>query len=358
MDQTILDQLSFGFEIEGVFKEGINKSLDFKGRFVSDGSVRVNPEWEAQKIPVYVDCRNCIRDSGDRIQQYCPEHHAVYHREGTVSSEYATDVFQDFPACLEALKKFTKKNHIWNETCGLHFHVGLKGSTDLNKHYRKLFAIACNKSYIEELAKEALTWCDCQKSRLGNTDRSRFYLPYGSAREMISASKGSHVKYRFVNFHPRYKTLEFRFLCPCEHKAANVVKLMNSLTGYLARKESVHRYTVATVSKKEEPHIMNMLASLKIEAPLNIVKKLIPGKTAAIRRSMHNWKPKFSYQVNYKSVSQRERELAEDIGQDGSLIRAVDNEAYNAQALQRQVTTATAARLFNRAPIFTTGGEF
>lgn len=68
---------------------------------------------------------------------------------------------------------------------------------------------------------------------------------------MIEATKGNSIKYSFMNFH-YYKTLEFRFLTPCEHKVANVKKLLESLTMFLG-KEAKDNYIRHVNMEKLEP---------------------------------------------------------------------------------------------------------
>lgn len=293
MNTKILEQLTFGFEIEGVYKSGMDKVLRFQGNFVSDGSVnRLNPQWECQLIPRDYQCRNCIMDSTRRrVEIYCPEHHARYHREGSVSTEYATQIFQSLPEALDVLKKFNKKNYTWNETCGLHFHIGIKG--DPQRAWRKLFATTSNAKFISELHEQALKWCDCQNKRLMNTDRNRYYMPYQNNRELILANKGNPTKYRFLNFHSKYHTLEFRFLSPCEHKVKNVNKLINTLTAYLGRTENVNRYALVSTETIRRPD-MEILKLIPKAVPFNLVKKLEPGRFAAMLRGQYG-RPRYGY---------------------------------------------------------------
>lgn len=275
MNNSILEKLTFGFEIEGFFKEGLDVLLDRQGRWVSDGSVRgMNPSWQAQTIPLDVVCNNCRRENG-RIEAYCVDHHAMYHREGAVSTEYASRVFDNLDDCGKALAKFIPENHIWNESCGLHLHIGYKG------RWQKLWSSASNQAYLEELEEEAKTWCACQKARL-NGGRQYFYK-YHNSLEVVNATKGFKLqKYRFLNFHHHYHTLEFRFLSPCEHKVQNVSRLLNSLTGYLGRNEKIHRES--EVEETPQKKKMDIVLPIYKQEPIHLRLHLEPGEAAARQR--------------------------------------------------------------------------
>lgn len=270
MNKEILNELTFGFEIEGMFKEGINKFVP--GIFVSDGSVRsLVPTFEAQLIPRSYPCVDCIRNEDQTIHTYCSIHHAVYRREGGISTEYNSPIFADFKKLLEVLKKFDNKNHIWNRTCGLHLHVGIKSG-----NCTKLYNSMSNMNLLDKIEKEAITWCPCQEGRL--VERTAYYDKYPNSNDLISCTKGNYDrKYRLMRFHREHHTLEFRFLCPCEHKVQNVIKLMNIITGYLGSNEKVNRKVIAEASLDSRPSY-NINGQFSNHAPIIINKKLHPGK--------------------------------------------------------------------------------
>lgn len=338
MDNNILNQLSFGFEIEGVFKQGLGKALG-DGRFVSDGSVRLETvPWEAEIIPRYSSCEACIHDS-NRIVSYCEEHHAIYRREGQVSTEYASNIFKDFPICLEALKKFNKKNHLWNSTCGLHFHVGIK-----DKPWQLLRAAATNLKFLQYVTGEAKGWCECQKRRLNGS--RHFFQDYSNAIELLAASRGNIQKYRIVNFHPIYHTLEFRFLSPCEHKVANIVKLLGLLTSYLGKEEDVNIYTLAETEYKKTDKI-NIIKSMRPESEkFSIVKKLFPGKVNAYIRTRHVSPSgaKYCYKISDLQLNDRDRIVASSV-----TSRNVEYLSYS----ERHEKLSSNKRLFGREQIST-----
>ena len=280
MNKNILENLTFGFEIEGVFKAGM-LDLVKTGNFVSDGSVHINVPWEAQVIPTVYSCNNCVLNEDRSVNTYCDAHRAIYHREGSVSSEFESQVYPDFNECLKDLKKFTDKNHVWNNTCGLHFHVGSKGDC------RKLWGLVSNFDFLNKLVEDSKSWCACQKSRLEYSGMGNYYSSYSTKNQLILATKGRiNEKYKVCRFHPEYHTLEFRFLCPCPHKVENVVKLLNVLTSYLGRSESVNR--VAECDEQSEKH--SLMEILKKPAKLDLGQlniKLEPGLIRAQLRALN-----------------------------------------------------------------------
>lgn len=283
MNTPILEKLSFGFEVEGMFKDGMMKNLNGKGRFVSDGSVSINPDFEAQLIPEDFNCSYCFRNSNNIIVEYCSAHHAIYRREGRPSTEYESSIYTDLDKCLNDLKKFTPTTHVWNETCGLHFHIGNKQALKINPKTgqlknNKLFGLVSNLQYLKELIEASLTWCACQKSRMENTNRrTRYYQMYPDSRNLIQSARGRSEKYRVVRFHLEYNTLEFRFLSPCEHKVQNVINLLNHLTTYLGRNESIHRETEITL--EAEPIILNLIKNFSPNKPMDKIMKLYSTPT-------------------------------------------------------------------------------
>jgi hypothetical protein len=223
MNIKILQKLTFGFEIEGYFKRGIAQELSGRGNFGHDGSVNnVAPLWEVEPIPDSRpgDCSDCQFD-GPRRLSYCLRHHSRYGAEGEPAQEYASEKFEKFGDMLKDLKMFDSNNHIFNNSCGLHFHIGMKG--DAKKHL-ELFSTAINYDFMRQLYKEAKTWCACQKKRL---DRDSAYYRFWSNQSTLISNSKSGEKYSFIRFHPSYSTLEARFLSPCEHKVDNVKKILN-----------------------------------------------------------------------------------------------------------------------------------
>lgn len=306
MNKSILEQFSFGFEIEGMFKDGMMEQLH--GRFVSDGSVSaLSPEFETQLILRDYNCNQCSYNSNGRIEIYCPAHHAIYRREGSSSTEYESLVYPSFEECLKDLKKFTPKTHIFNETCGLHFHIGLKGQENKETitdnfgniiNQNKLFSLGSNLDYLKSLWGNAKTWCDCQKTRLESNRAERFCAIYRDSKDLKNSTTGvREQKYRMVRFHREYNTLEFRFLCPCEHKIQNVIKLLNNFTGYLGRKETIHREAMVETE-------INIVPLLKIDKRLPSLKnlefnmKLEPGINEAKLRGLRGKQNTFEYALN------------------------------------------------------------
>lgn len=155
------------------------------------------------------------------------------------ASEFASPVYEDLNTALEQLSLFNSNTYAFNETCGLHFHIGAKNE----KWQKQLWQLVGNYDLLERLHTEALTYCRCQKKRTlsqldPNLGRSRFCEKTKSPLSLIFDFKGS-TKYRFVRFHKEYKTLEFRFLSPCQHKIENVKKLIDTLLDFATSSEAI-----------------------------------------------------------------------------------------------------------------------
>jgi hypothetical protein len=285
-----LKNLTFGFEIEGVFKEGMNSpSLD--GRFVSDRSVGVSPTFICENIPEQIDCSDCEYNDDDEVISYCPAHHAIYHREGEIATEFESKVYSDLDECLEDLGKFTKETHNWNQSCGLHFHVS-------NENPKKLFAIASNFDFLQNLFMDAHQWCACQKSRLQNERACQnYYRPYDSKEELRRSTFLNKEKYRMCRFHQEYQTLEFRFLAPCEHKVENVQKLLEILTTYLDSKQDFVNTAEIETDSSIVPLLINKRIRkvdmgeilMKLEPEINNKRRRLNREYAEIaRQSFYN----------------------------------------------------------------------
>lgn len=293
MNKDILDQLSFGFEIEGSFKAGSWEKLGFKGEFVHDGSVSNSEAGFAHElIPLTRpdSCTECVFNSDHELVEYCRTHHARYNSEGSPAQEYSSAVFQTLEECLKTMKFFNKKSHEWNETCGLHFHVGTK---DSNK-YKQLFGVTSNFQYLKQLLTEAKGYCEHQNARLNSEWMQQYFKFFTNKSDLIKSTsdkndgliRRSGNKYRFVRFHPEYNTLEFRFLVPCEHKVNNIQKLLQSLTAYLGRDQKTKFYTLAETEpiKNEDQSLEFDLINYEKEN-IDIVKQ--SGKNDYYKSSQH-----------------------------------------------------------------------
>lgn len=315
MQKQILNDLTFGFEIEGYFKKGLKEKI--KGCWKTDGSVHLDYhsapfsdfEFCGTNTGEDTECSNCegsghLEDECDceRDELTCErtehahdvlcyrdtiqetdgdivnvireiicdqdehEHDSYacfttscsdsddYHQvdchhcsgtgniddeedTGSYSSEFNSRKYESVTEVLQDLNLFNKKNYVFNETCGLHFHVGMKDG-----NYQKLFSVASNWELMGKLQKEALNYCECQKTRLQT--KNDFCRPFESKEHVINNTKNVNINYRsnkylFCRFHPETKTLEFRFFSPCPHKVKNVKRLLSSLSDYLNSKEKI-----------------------------------------------------------------------------------------------------------------------
>lgn len=195
-------ELTYGFELEGRFKSVLP---NMGGVFKPDGSVAsMNPRGKAGFIS---------QSSG---------------------SEYESPIFRTKTELLDTLSLFKTSifhenleytdipNHWWDYTCGLHLNIGSNKSLDL-------MAMACNYNFIDQLREQALEFCEHQKYRLEN--RNGYCTPILDDISAINRYKNNY-KSSFVRFHPE-RRLEFRFLCPCEHKQENVIKTLEIVENYL-----------------------------------------------------------------------------------------------------------------------------
>lgn len=178
------------------------------------------------------------------------------------ATEYASAVFSDLGLALDDLARFNAETHLYNESCGLHFHVGTRSGRD----QKKLWALVGNMEFLKSLHELALTFCKCQKQRLENT--TRFCEFYETPENLIAEFQNSE-KYRFVRFHKDYDTLEFRFFTPCKHKVENVQKLVNAILDFAITSESYH----AEAKTDDTEHVENILLPVKIASTSELEAK-------------------------------------------------------------------------------------
>ncbi len=211
------NDLTFGVEIEGLFSQKLIDTLAlFNHNLKYDGSV-------------------CF--SGDDIQSLEDDYNIHIHRD---YREVASSIIRKKDLLIAYLKQFDKKNYFFNDTTGLHLHIGLK-KTDS----RFLQAIACNYDFIKKLQYTALhSMCKCQSERLENKS---FYCRIIKNKASLLQDYKYHEKYRFVRFHP-CGTLEFRFLKPCQHKIKNVNILLDLLLEYLNTDLHFHKNSIQPLS--------------------------------------------------------------------------------------------------------------
>lgn len=324
MNNKILSQLSFGFELEGAFSQKLYNKLDGIGSFKEDGSVDSSDEELPKRERTYVmlerrgvnvqgesegrhECGECNGDGGyredcecdgetncshshtemcetertlehpiqrhdncshDCVESDCPVEYPCsndddYHwvrcdycdGDGNTGSdnelvqEYASEIFTEFEKFQAVIEMFDDKNYASNRTCGFHFHIGMKPEAHFKKlTYKNLWNAVGNLAFLKALYDEACTWCPCQKKRLCSYD-DHYYQFWKNPYDFISTYNRKYqfrnfngdasTKFRFLHFHNDFSTLEFRFLSPCKHKAANAEKLLSYLTDYLASNDII-----------------------------------------------------------------------------------------------------------------------
>lgn len=201
-----VNDLTFGVEIEGLFSGRLASKIrrqQPRAEIKYDGSVRFS---------------------------YNVEDQARQNFAGGLANarEIATEVM-DYNKTKKFLDLFDETNYRFNETTGLHIHIG---TTD-RRNMKKLQAMVCNYKFIRSLQKMAKRdYCECQTSR--STGNQHYFRDYTNSDRLIREYK-MEEKYRFCRFHPS-GTIEFRFLRPCNHRTENVKKLIKEVLKYLNQK--------------------------------------------------------------------------------------------------------------------------
>lgn len=203
----------------------------------------------------HVDCQDCD-GNGSRSSD-----------GNSYDAEYASKVFLTLDGLCNELVKFISgakepkdNTHIWNKTCGLHLHVGIRPNH--RPGYKKLWSAAANLEFLRELSDESQTWCECQRTRLIVND-DLYYQFWRNPYDLISTFNKKYPlrafnhqdpseKFRFMRFHRDFKTLEFRFLSPCKHKVENVKKLVSLLTDYLGSENTYTSISKVNTNPKVE----------------------------------------------------------------------------------------------------------
>ena len=273
--KKFITNLSFGFEVEGKFDKKLLNDFD-SDLFKLDGSVSVPMPKKFVGVQANGDeCGSCSgsgtydcdSDCGDDCNGHdCNDCSGTGNTGEGEAEEFASEIYQDLSECLTALSKFNKKTHAFDQSCGLHFHIGLKSGSGLA--WQKFYSVMCNLDFMQKLQKEACDYCQCQKNRLMYSD-CHFY-PFWENKHAIIQSlgraggRGNTEKFRFMNYHTGYKTLEFRFLCPCEHKVENVKKLVDSVVEYLDEKSKIKLVEYAENSRFES--VLDLVDKIKLPA--------------------------------------------------------------------------------------------
>lgn len=236
-DQEVLElskwcdsqRMTFGFEVEGMFPEHLDRDSDFPGEWKHDGSVDMDHHISGAGTGRSKDMSFEVMED---------------------TQEYASPVYK-FSELIKALEKFTPGElHFWNYSCGLHLHVSAK-----TNHQRDwLKAQLYNFDFMGELitlAKGGM--CPHQKKRLSDEDCLSYCRIWDNRKELRSEYYRAD-KYRFMNNHES-GTNEFRFLCPCEHKVENVFKLVKKMKEYLSQETVIVSVSASVVKCESEPVI-------------------------------------------------------------------------------------------------------
>lgn len=271
MKDKILNTLQFGFELEGLFKLGLRTEID-GGEFVHDGSVATHsfleiPFTAVEIVPTLNTCRACNVEDGTTIE-YCVAHHARYRREGQASTEFASGIYKKFDKLKTDLKKFNSDNFIWNNSCGFHFHIGMK-----DNNYKLLWRNLSDWDFLRTLLRISETLCEHQNARLKNKSWAQRYYHFWETPSSLINDTQTMEKYRFIHFHRQLKTVELRFLVPCEHKVENIERIMDIVTEHLACSKETK--TSGSIETSVTPIVINIETKLKSKNErLDIHKKL------------------------------------------------------------------------------------
>jgi len=187
------NDFTFGFELEGAFKQDLINSLWGSG--------------------LDVECKD---DCSVNAQTNLFEP-ATQTREDDNGSEYEEEIsevnlgiFDNFSELVKWLKKFKNgTNYVSNSSCGLHIHIKPRE----NDVKMQMF----DENFIDKLQKYAMTLCNCVQDRVKN---NHFCMPAESLRQKMQFYR-LKTKYAFMGNHPQ-GTIEFRFFSACEHKTENV----------------------------------------------------------------------------------------------------------------------------------------
>jgi hypothetical protein len=322
MNKNILKQLKFGFEIEGNFEnsddlldlsgkfvddgsvgseEEIILPKGFNGMYIEGGdggedcaSCDGRGYWN-EECNCDSDIHNCRHEHTNRcgtLPNYstcthsecgddcyirpCDEQDDYHERscddcggsgqtgsgEEVLAQEYNSKIIKDLKTLKQELSQFKSgQNHIWNRTCGLHLHVSPKVFD-----YQLLWNAVGDLDFLNRIFREALGWCECQKKRLLYQD-NLYYQSWKNPFDFIKTFQGKYqernfngdsLKYRFMRFHDHLKTLEFRFLCPCQHKEENIENLLSLLTDYLADQSAYIREGLASDNNPLIEQVINI----------------------------------------------------------------------------------------------------
>ncbi len=218
------NSLTYGFEIEGAFTKKLISKLqvgNFHLQTKNDGSIKYSElvSQYRQKTGIW---------NTDLLFGNC--------------EEITLGVFKKQTDLLKVMKKINAKNYYWNGSCGLHLHVKPKRNVIWNKH-RILDLV-----FIKDLQKFAYgNLCEHVKDRRGN----QYCKPYKNIENMRNRAFGKD-KYSFVRFHEHYKTFEFRFFSPCEHKAKNAELFLNYFVKRLNKVDCVSKKRFELVSRNDK----------------------------------------------------------------------------------------------------------
>lgn len=303
-------KLTYGFEIEGLFSQKLYDQINsagLGGEFQDDGSVdiRCPDEFKAVRsedeecnscegVGYYEDSCDCddelectdqseghthgdscyIRNCGDDPANHrnnCSDCSGTGRREANDVREYASGVFDEADKMLDTMQMFDPKNYVWDFSCGLHLHIGgelfNEAGANIDEASAELKSVFCDYKFLQAVRKSALNeFCSHQAERLA---RHASYCEWVGRQTLINTFYNHH-KYSFLNFHPQ-GTLEFRFLCPCEHKIANVKKLLAMIDEHL-NKRIEYVKTISVPGKISRINVLN--AKVPSVENIEVVHKL------------------------------------------------------------------------------------
>lgn len=188
-------QFTFGFELEGIFSNGLIEEL------YDDSSLDF-----------------CAKDDGSVSVSNTKGLDLAYDSEGELVREVNLGIFKSLEGLLAYLKMFENgENYQSNDSCGLHIHIKPKSD--------ELRAKIFDRKFIVKLERYAELLCPETRARIVDEQKSYYCKCHYSARGLLQDYR-NRTKYLFLRNHPS-GTLEFRFFSACEHKLLNVKRFFD-----------------------------------------------------------------------------------------------------------------------------------
>lgn len=242
--------LTYGVEIEGLFSDDLIHYVqhdDNNHSIKYDGSVHFT------------------NSEVDKANKNNPDQFTNDYRE------IASGVFHNKKDLLAFVKMFDSKNYHYNDTTGLHLHIGMYQGYDDSISPDRLQALICNYDFIKKLQDTIINQtCQCQKDRLLNHD---FYCKTAKTSRDLTFNYRRNVKYSFLRFHPQ-GTLEFRFFKPCQHKLKNINTTINALLDYMNTDFNFSKHYIAKKQDYNLDNVFHLTNKIKLDNVFSFTNKI------------------------------------------------------------------------------------